>query len=167
MCCVLFLKPRCVELFSDAASQAFVALRCVARPNLIVPAGSCHRRLKAPIGRRLAAPLIALAYGGNGNVQALASIKTSGVRRLPNLHCYVSTGTITGPTISGCVLDDTTNTITLRFNKSLLSGDSVAITRTQVPISPPPAPDPEEKHPPKWTGALNSDLCCFAHKVYS
>eukprot|EP01043_Picozoa_sp_COSAG02_P067195 COSAG02_NODE_10709_length_1877_cov_1.098988_1_plen_349_part_00 len=88
--------------------------------------GPIHPRLKAPVGRRLAAPLITLAYGG--------------------------TGTVTGPTISGCALDDTSNTITLRFNKSLLAGDSVAITRTQVPIPPPPAPDPEERHPPKWTG---------------
>ena len=61
-------------------------------------------------------------------------------------------GTATGPTISGCTHDAAAKTIVLHFNKSLLRGDSVALTRTQTPIPPPPTPDPEVKHPPKWTG---------------
>jgi hypothetical protein len=74
--------------------------------------GAIHPRLKAPVGRRLAAGLIATAYGGNG--------------------------TVTGPTISGCTYDASSHTIVLRFNKTLLRNDSVAITRTQIPIPPLP-----------------------------
>lgn len=86
------------------------------------------------MGRRLAASLIAMSYGGNG--------------------------TVTGPTISGCryatekrdAAGQQAPRIVLTFNKTLLRGDRVIITRTQKPIPPPPAPDPEAKHPPKWKG---------------
>ena len=90
--------------------------------------GPIHPRLKAPVGRRLASALIATHYNGSG--------------------------TVTGPTISGCTHDTSAQTILLHFNLSLLRGDSVAITRTQAPIPPPPAPDPNQKHPTKWTGPM-------------
>ncbi len=44
---------------------------------------------------------------------------------------------VTGPTISGCRLEDSDSsqrTIEVTFNVSLLRGDSVAITRTQTPL---------------------------------
>jgi hypothetical protein len=55
--------------------------------------------------------------------------------------CLFVIVTVTGPTISGCRLEDTDSshrTIEVTFNISLLRGDSVAITRTQTPLPPDP-----------------------------
>jgi hypothetical protein len=94
--------------------------------------GSLHPRLKEPVGRRLAKALVALHYGGNG--------------------------TVTGPTISGCSFDTAHDAILLRFNKTLLKGDTVAITRTQTPIPPaPPSTDllsAAAPSPPAQTGPV-------------
>jgi len=92
---------------------------------LLYTRDSQHPRLKEPVGRRLAASLVSLHYGGNG--------------------------TVTGPTIAGCTYDSTKDTIIVQFNKTLLGKDTVAITRTQQPIPPLPPVDPEAKHPPKPT----------------
>jgi hypothetical protein len=64
-----------------------------------------HPRLKRPVGRRLAAALVALEYNGSGAV--------------------------TGPTISGCTLSADNTHLTLMFNTTLLRGEHVAITHTQ------------------------------------
>jgi len=94
--------------------------------------GSLHPRLKEPVGRRLATGLVSLHYGGNG--------------------------TVTGPTIAGCRYDAGEHTITVQFNKTLLRGDAVAITRTQTPIpplppvTPPVRPAHAHAHAPKPTG---------------
>jgi len=106
----------------DLAPLAPLVRNSSATPQFM---GSLHPRLKEPVGRRLAAGLVALQYGGNG--------------------------TVTGPTLAGCKYDSAQHTITVRFNKTLLKNDAVAITRVQTPISPLPQPDPEDKHPPKPT----------------
>ena len=49
------------------------------------------------------------------------------------LH-YGGTGTVTGPTVAGCSVDSTSHTVVVRFNKTLLKGDAVVITRVQTPI---------------------------------
>jgi hypothetical protein len=84
--------------------------------------GSLHPRLKEPVGRRLATALVALHYGGNG--------------------------TVTGPTVAGCTVDQTSLTIVVRFNRTLLKGDAVAITRVQTPIPYTPTPPPSPPSPP-------------------
>jgi hypothetical protein len=84
----------------------------------------CHyvTMSQEPVGRRLAAALVSLHYGVKGPV--------------------------TGPTIAGCTYDKGAHVITLRFNKTLLRGDTVAITRKQTPIPPLPSVDPSgHKHP--------------------
>ena len=119
-------SKRCVwnvsEWNRDLAPLAALARNSSDTPQFM---GSLHPRLKEPVGRRLAASLVSLHYGGNG--------------------------TVTGPTLSGCTYDKALHTITLRFNRSLLKGDAVAITRTQTPIPPFPHVDPENKHPPRPT----------------
>jgi hypothetical protein len=85
--------------------------------------GSLHPRLKYPVGRRLAAGLVATAYGGSN--------------------------TVTGPTLSGCTYNDAGHTITVHLNKTLLKNDVVTITRTQTPIpSYAPTPPPVHHVPP-------------------
>jgi hypothetical protein len=132
-------KPRpCCECGPEMASESCVwdvsewnrdlaPLAPLVRNSSATPQfmGSLHPRLKEPVGRRLAASLVSLHYGGNG--------------------------TITGPTLSGCTYDKGQNMLTLRFNKTLLKGDAVAITRTQTPIPPFAPVDPKTKHPPKPT----------------
>ena len=43
---------------------------------------------------------------------------------------------MTGPTVAGCSVDSTSHTVVVRFNKTLLRGDAVVITRVQTPIPP-------------------------------
>ena len=105
----------------DLAPLAPLARNSTDTPQFM---GSIHPRLKEPVGRRLAASLVALHYEGNG--------------------------TVTGPTIAGCKFDAGEQVITVQFNKTLLKGDTVAITRTQTPIPPLPpvgrAPHPHDQH---------------------
>lgn len=117
---------RCVWNVSEW-NRDLAPLAPLVRNSSATPAfmGSLHPRLKEPVGRRLAAGLVALHYNGNG--------------------------TVTGPTIAGCKYEPDQHIITVKFNKTLLKGDSVAITRTQAPIPPLPPPDPENKHSPKPT----------------
>lgn len=102
-------SPDCMWNVSEW-NRALAPLAPLVRNSTATPQfmGSLHPRLKAPVGRRLAAGMVATEYGG-GN-------------------------TVTGPTLSGCTYDDTAHRITLHFNKTLLKGDVVTITRTQVPI---------------------------------
>ena len=109
----------------DLAPLAPLARNSTDTPQFM---GSIHPRLKEPVGRRLAASLVSLQYGGNG--------------------------TVTGPTIAGCTYDADDHVITVQFNKTLLKGDAVTITRTQTPIPPlPPVglANPHGTHPPKPT----------------
>lgn len=53
--------------------------------------------------------------------------------------------------LTGCQYDSAQHTIVVSFNTTLLNGEKIAITRTQTPIPPLPAPDPEDKHPPRPT----------------
>lgn len=119
-------SKRCVWNVS-AWNRDLAPLNSLVRNSTATPQfmGSVHPRLKEPVGRRLAAGLVALHYGGNG--------------------------TVTGPTLAGCKYSSQQHTITVHFNKTLLKGDSVAITRDQTPIPPLPQPDPEDRHPPKPT----------------
>ena len=124
-------SSRCVWNVSnwnrDLAPLAPLARNSTDTPQFM---GSLHPRLKEPVGRRLAAGLVSLHYEGNG--------------------------TVTGPTIAGCTYDAGDATITVQFNKTLLKGDAVAITRTQAPIPPlppvGPAPTYDTQHGPKPTG---------------
>eukprot|EP00463_Aulacantha_scolymantha_P002180 TRINITY_DN2845_c0_g1_i1.p1 TRINITY_DN2845_c0_g1~~TRINITY_DN2845_c0_g1_i1.p1 ORF type:complete len:107 (+),score=14.51 TRINITY_DN2845_c0_g1_i1:82-402(+) len=61
--------------------------------------GGIHPRIKYPVGRRLALAAKNLLFGG--------------------------TGPYTGPTLSGCTLKE--HEIELRFNTSLLRGDTVLV----------------------------------------
>ena len=63
--------------------------------------GPIHPRVKRPVGRRLAAALVALSYGG--------------------------VGAVSGPTISGC--SSTVKSLTVCFNASLLRGEHVVVTQ--------------------------------------
>jgi len=74
--------------------------------------GGIHPRDKRPIGLRLATAAAVLVYGIG------AKNKTP----------------FTGPTIAGCSHDSVAKTITLRFNKTLLGSDSVAVDK----YGPPP-----------------------------
>ena len=69
-----------------------------------------------------------------------------------SLH-YEGNGTVTGPTIAGCTYDAGEHIITVQFNKTLLKGDAVAITRTQAPIPPLLPVGLARPHAPKPTGA--------------
>ena len=103
----------------DLAPLAPLARNSTETPQFM---GALHPRLKEPVGRRLAAGLVSLHYEGNG--------------------------TVTGPTIAGCTYGEDEHTITVQFNKTLLKGDAVAITRTQTPIPPlPPAVKPTPSRP--------------------
>lgn len=123
-CAAPFASAKCVWDVSlwnrDLAPLAPLVKNSSATPQFM---GSLHPRLKEPVGRRLALALASLSYGGNS--------------------------TITGPTISGCTFEKAAHSIILHFNKTLLKRDTVVITRTQVPISPLPPVDPENKDPPK------------------
>jgi hypothetical protein len=92
--------------------------------------GSLHPRLKEPVGRRLATALVALHYGGNG--------------------------TVTGPTVAGCTVGQTSHNIVVRFNRTLLKGDAVAITRVQTPIPYTPTPPPSPPSPPVHTNVTDA-----------
>lgn len=72
-------------------------IRSVAFNNWFM--GPIHGREKKPVGDRLAASLVALAYG--------------------------KPGPVTGPTISGCT--KARNTITISFNKTLLAGGKMVV----------------------------------------
>lgn len=128
-CDTPFASSRCVWNISlwnrDLAPLAPLIKNSSATPTFM---GSLHPRLKEPVGRRLAAALVALKHGGNG--------------------------TVTGPTISGCTYDQPNQRITLHFNKTLLKNDVVAITRTQTPIPPLPPIDPKVKDLPKRPGPV-------------
>jgi hypothetical protein len=98
--------------------------------------GSLHPRLKEPVGRRLATSLMSLHYEGSG--------------------------TVTGPTIAGCKYDEGHQVITVQFNKTLLKGDFVTMTRTQNPIPPPP-PKNKTYRPPSYPvtqlGSMMTQVC--------
>lgn len=100
--------PKCK--FDETLSQWNDDLRPLAplvRDDTATPfyEGPVHPRLKRPVGRRAAQALKALEFEGKGPV--------------------------TGPTISGCRYDNTTSSITVFFNRTLLAGDKVVITSTQ------------------------------------
>ena len=63
--------------------------------------GPIHPRDKLPVGERLAEAAMTVAYG--------------------------EAGPTTGPTLSGCELDEAAETITFSFNQSLLHGDSLEL----------------------------------------
>ena len=63
--------------------------------------GPIHPRDKKPVGLRLAQASMSVAYGANTPY--------------------------TGPTIAGCSVNTAANSITLTFNKTLLSDDSIEV----------------------------------------
>ena len=72
-------------------------------------------------------------------------------------------GTVTGPTISGCRYASAKKTIEILINASLLRGDTVAITRTQVPLPPDPetglAAEPDSSLMHVCTGDVHDCSC--------
>ena len=134
-CGTAMASSRCVWNITnwnrDLAPLAPLARNSTDTPQFM---GALHPRLKEPVGRRLAASLVSLHYEGNG--------------------------TVTGPTIAGCTYDAGEHVITVQFNKTLLKGDAVAITRTQTPIPPlPPAVKPTPSRPAPVVDSSLTHVC--------
>jgi hypothetical protein len=117
-----------------AGRESLCAPACAADADTATVMGGIHPRDKLPVGQRLARGALVAAYGG--------------------------TAAATGPTLAGCSVSGDGRSLTVRFDTSLLAGDSV----TLLPI-PPYAP-PSKEVPTGMGGSqlwiqTNASLFCM------
>jgi hypothetical protein len=89
--------------------------------------GGIHPRLKRPVGRRLAyAAVMQLKHQAlqSGSKDATATPLAAAATAAARLSI---TGAVTGPTIAGCAHSAGENQLTLKFNSSLLGGESLQL----------------------------------------